>query len=209
MKLKFTKVCTKCGIEKLLGEFHRKTSSRDGRNERCKNCRSEDTILWNEMHREQMRKCVRHWQKANPEKQKEATRNWAKNHPEKMREIIKRANKKRLSEPKGILSGRMSAGIRGSIRGNKRGRHWETLVNYSLDELKRHLEKQFIDEMSWENMGLWHIDHIIPISIFNFKTTEDYDFKRCWALKNLQPMWASENDKKHNKIEHPFQPSLM
>ena len=62
--------------------------------------------------------------------------------------------------------------------------------------------------MSWENMDEWHIDHIIPKSAFNFETYKDMDFKRCWSLSNLQPLWAGENSRKHNHLEKAFQPSL-
>ncbi len=62
--------------------------------------------------------------------------------------------------------------------------------------------------MTWDNYGKWHIDHTIPISVFNFNRYTDIDFKRCWSLKNLSPMWAKENLVKHNKINEPFQPFL-
>jgi hypothetical protein len=83
------------------------------------------------------------------------------------------------------------------------------LVGYSLDRLRRHLERKFLPGMSWANMGSWHVDHIIPVSVFNFKTAEDVDFKKCWALKNLQPLWAADNMAKKNKLDKPFQPSLV
>ena len=35
-----TKACTRCKIEKLLEEFHRQASTRDGRRFRCKECSS-------------------------------------------------------------------------------------------------------------------------------------------------------------------------
>ena len=73
----------------------------------------------------------------------------------------------------------------------------------------KHIEKKFVSGMSWSNYGRWHIDHIKPISKFNFVKPEDEDFKRCWALKNLQPLWAEENLSKHNKLEKPIQPSLI
>jgi hypothetical protein len=60
----------------------------------------------------------------------------------------------------------------------------------------------------WKNYGEWHVDHKIPQSAFNFETPEDIDFKKCWALKNIQPMWAKENIIKSNRINKPFQPSL-
>ena len=60
--------------------------------------------------------------------------------------------------------------------------------------------------MSWERLmaGEIHIDHIIPKSVFNFSDPKHADFKKCWSLKNLRPMWAVENLKKHNKLEKHF-----
>jgi hypothetical protein len=62
--------------------------------------------------------------------------------------------------------------------------------------------------MTWGNYGQWHVDHKIPISAFNYETPDDIDFKRCWALKNLRPMWAKENISKGAKLDKPFQPAL-
>jgi len=97
-----------------------------------------------------------------------------------------------------------------ALAGNKNGRHWETLVGYTLKKLKRHLEEQFTEGMTWDNYGIrgWHIDHIIPRTAFNFSKSEHIDFKRCWALKNLRPMWFIDNIRKSNKIDKPFQPCL-
>ncbi|GAH87691.1 unnamed protein product, partial [marine sediment metagenome] len=76
-------------------------------------------------------------------------------------------------------------------------------------QLVRHLKKQFQPGMTWENYGEWHMDHKVPVSAFNFSSSDHIDFKRCWALKNLQPMWATENHIKKNKLAKPFQPSLL
>ena len=103
----------------------------------------------------------------------------------------------------------MSLNIWQSLQNNKHGNYWERLVGYGIDDLKEHLEKQFKDGMSWENYGEWAIDHIIPKSAFNFEKPEDEDFKRCWNLKNLQPMWARENSIKGKKIPKPFQPTMI
>jgi hypothetical protein len=63
-------------------------------------------------------------------------------------------------------------------------------------ELKIYLEQKFVDNMSWDNQGKWHIDHIIPLS--STKTEEEL-YKLC-HFTNLQPMWASDNIKKGAKI---------
>jgi len=70
------------------------------------------------------------------------------------------------------------------------------LVGLSLNELKEHLQSQFKEDMSWENYGSWHIDHIIPLS--SAKNIEEIN-KLC-HYSNLQPLWASENLSKGNKI---------
>lgn len=49
----------------------------------------------------------------------------------------------------------------------------------------------------------------LSIAVFNFSLPEHRDFKRCWALKNLQPLWASENCKKKDSLQKHFQPSLQ
>ncbi len=87
-----------------------------------------------------------------------------------------------------------------AIKDLKSGRSWELLVDYTLDDLIKHLELQFQNGMTWDNYGQWHIDHIKPVSSFNFDSTDDSEFKECWSLNNLQPLWAEDNLKKSNKI---------
>ena len=62
--------------------------------------------------------------------------------------------------------------------------------------------------MTWQNYGEWHLDHIHPRAAHCYENSDDPDFKRCWALENLQPLWASENKIKSAKIVKPFQPKL-
>jgi len=86
---------------------------------------------------------------------------------------------------------------------------WEEMVGYTAKKLKKHLEKQFTIEMSWDNYGsYWHIDHIIPLNFFNFQNAESSDFKRAWALKNLRPLKAEENLSKGDKLLFPCQITL-
>lgn len=96
------------------------------------------------------------------------------------------------------LNEKMASGIRISLRVGKRGRHWETLVGFTLDDLIVHLESQFQPGMNWDVFmtGAIHIDHIRPKSSFDFTSPDDPEFKQCWALENLQPLWAVDNLKK-------------
>ena len=116
--------------------------------------------------------------------------------------------KQRATNPKYRINATISGGMRRSLKARKNGRAWESLVDYTLSDLMAHLRSLFEPGMTFENHGRWHIDHKVPISVFNFEQPDDIDFGRCWALSNLQPMWAIENLRKSDRVDRPFQPSL-
>lgn len=70
------------------------------------------------------------------------------------------------------------------------------LLGYSPFQLKESIESKFVDGMSWDNYGEWHVDHIKPISSFD-KTEIP---KVINSLDNLQPLWAFDNLSKGSKI---------
>jgi hypothetical protein len=102
------------------------------------------------------------------------------------------------SHPQRKLHSNVSRAIRTAIGLSKDGRKWELLVGYTRAELTAHLESQFQPGMTWENYGVggWEIDHIRPQASFSFTTPEDAQFKECWALSNLQPLWMPDNRSK-------------
>lgn len=96
------------------------------------------------------------------------------------------------SEPAVRLRHNLSVDIRSRVRG-KNGRHVFDILGYSADQLKASLEAQFRPGMSWDNYGqIWHIDHRKPVCRFDL-TSGDSAVRECWALSNLQPLFALEN----------------
>ena len=88
-----------------------------------------------------------------------------------------------------LISGRMRIAI---INQNKiKDIGTLELLGCSINEVRVHLENQFIGEMSWENSGEWHIDHRRPCASFDLTNLDDQ--KICFHYSNLQPMWAAEN----------------
>ena len=135
---------------------------------------------------------------------------------EKLRRHWKRASEKRCARPEVRLGYNMSCAINFALKlrkSRKDRRHWEDLVGYTAKDLVERLKKTLPKGVTWEefieNRADYHIDHIIPQSVFNYETSEDIDFKRCWALSNLQILPALENIHKMTKIDKPFQPSLL
>ena len=63
--------------------------------------------------------------------------------------------------------------------------------------LKNWLEYQFDEKMNWNNYGkYWTIDHILPLSLFEFQNNQDNKIAFNWT--NLQPL--VDNFSKSNKI---------
>ena len=52
--------------------------------------------------------------------------------------------------------------------------------------------------MSFDNYGLWELDHIKPISSFNLDNIEEQ--KKCFNYTNIQPLWKEDNMKKSDKM---------
>lgn len=131
-------------------------------------------------------------------------------HPEKARARNRKAMAKNLSTTKGRLRYKISVSIGAALKGNKAGRHWEDIVGYTLGQLYRRLRYTMPKGYEWQDYldGKLHIDHKIPVSVFNFEKPEDIDFQKCFALKNLQLLPALENIIKSNKLDKHFQPSL-
>lgn len=197
------KTCTKCGEKKEVSQFHHDKGAPGGIYSQCADCKNKRSKIYRNAH-------PFYHRTIDPEKKREASRRWRENNPEKTRATYTRRHARELATLRGRLNNRMSAAVWKALRDNKQGRPWESLVGYTVDQLKRHIGKRFTDGMSWDALmrGEIHIDHKIPKAVFNYDKPTDIDFKKCWALKNLRPMWADANRSKNAKIEKPFQPSL-
>jgi hypothetical protein len=69
----------------------------------------------------------------------------------------------------------------------------EAVCGYAIQDLAAHLERQFVDGMDWDcfRRGEIHIDHKRPQSSFDLNDADQV--RACWALSNLQPLWARDN----------------
>jgi len=210
------KRCKKCGGIKPIGSFVKDRRAKNGRRNKCCECYNEGKRTYRANNIEKVLKREAAWRIKNKDKENQKHKKWRVENKEKVKlKLLKwRRNnpeymKNWLKKPKRKLGNSISSAMYFSLKNNKSGRHWENLVGYTARDLMKHLERQFVDGMSWENYGKWHVDHKIPISAFNYTKPEHSDFKRCWGLKNLQPLWAKENISKGAKLSKPFQPTLL
>ena len=83
-----------------------------------------------------------------------------------------------------------------ALKGNSKTGSAVRDLGCSIDELKLKFVLLFTEGMTWENYGLWEIDHIIPLS--SAQTPED--LIKLSHYSNLQPLWAADNLAKSDKI---------
>ena len=92
------------------------------------------------------------------------------------------------------------------VKNARKGSSSVQLLGCSPKELRNHLEKQFKPGMTWENHGQgknkWQVDHIIPLNHFykEHDLTDPATQKKAFHYTNLQPLWASENIAKSDKM---------
>lgn len=76
--------------------------------------------------------------------------------------------------------------LRSRFNKNKRTTDY---IGCSINEFKKYIESRFVHGMSWDNYGLWHYDHIIPITQFDL--TNQSDQHKAFHYTNIQPIWAT------------------
>ena len=124
---------------------------------------------------------------------------WVNNNRDRIRKYMRKYQKERAKkDPIFLLSRRCGGRIRDAFRYKGFGKNTKTakMLGCSWEQLKDHIENQFVSGMTWEDKHLWHIDHIIPVS--SAKTIEELE--RLCHYTNLQPLWAEDNMRKGAKL---------
>jgi len=93
---------------------------------------------------------------------------------------------------------RLRQRIRDALHGvGRKAAATEKMLGCSYTTFVTYLESLFTDGMAWDNMHLWHIDHIVPCAAFDLHKPEQQLI--CFWYRNLQPMWATDNLTKADK----------
>ena len=151
------------------------------------------------------REKMRELREADPEKYRAAQKRHYYANRELVLERVRQQSARKYREDVAFnLRAKIGPRLRSMLRGvgGKAQRRTEELLGFTLDELKHHLERQFTKGMTWEKLlaGEIHIDHIQPVWSFNVTSVDCPEFRACWALSNLQPLWAHDNLCKQGRI---------
>lgn len=192
-----TQVCSKCGVRKSVKQYNadNRKNSRKKIIAKCKKCCAKINKKWRKTHKDTRDR--KEYRKKYYENNKERFKKWNK-------EWRKHNNRSayykeyRDKNPTAKIACYCRNRIRVCLKNN-----WKSESSLSLtgcknwNELKIYLESKFVDGMTWNNMGKWHIDHIKPCSKFDL--TDLKQIKKCFHYTNLQPLWAKDNLSKSNK----------
>lgn len=158
---------------------------------------------------ERERQIQRERRAADPERVRQRDREYRQANLERIRaqERITGLNKfyRRYKKDIGYtLKVRTSALVRASLKAGSKSKRTQELLGYSTEDLKAHLEAQFTKGMTWEAFmaGEIHIDHIVPVSAFSITSEDCEEFRQCWCLSNLRPVWAKDNLSKGARQTH-------
>ena len=105
---------------------------------------------WKKLNRDKANAYAKKYREKHPDKVKIACQKWEQENRIKRSFYAKNRLRNRIPIPSDKLNKRMRNSIRKALNGNKNGRHWETLVGYTLQDLIKHLEPQFKDGMNWK-----------------------------------------------------------
>lgn len=214
--------CNKCREVKILTEFNKCRAKKNGYYITCKKCINKK-YYWDQYKKlSQKRKnnCLELRKKAKEYRQTDRAKElitaankrnykknkvkyrtdhtkWKKQNPDWYRNYTKDRHK---NDPEFKLRERLRSRINFVLKKCKGQKSASTieLLGCSIEYAREHLENQFIEGMTWDNHGEWHIDHIIPCAAFDL--TKEEEQRRCFHYTNLQPLWAEDNLKKGAKV---------
>lgn len=220
------KTCTKCSVSQPLTAFNKNRRYPDGLTYYCKTCiktnnadryatAREGRIVYareyREKNRERMRgrardrhvqnrgrnvTAMRVYYSENRVRIVEARKAWRKRNRAAITAALRH---RRHVDPAYKMYHNYRVRLRSLLRGGRTTLRFRDLVGCSTEDLRLHIEAQFLPGMSWDNHGpVWHIDHVLPLSWAD--PTSDDDLRRVLHHTNLRPLWARENLRKGARI---------
>ena len=217
------KTCTKCNLNKNISEFNKLIRSQDGYCNLCKGCykltrkpKNDNSVLNANLNKacitcsyvgnnfrknlksldSYFNQCNNCWKPIewNKEKQHASYKKYYDNNKDKMKAKWDRHAKKINRRIRSALNSR----IKGCLFSKKLRTFEYTGCNNVF--LKKWFEFLFEENMSWNNYGEWHIDHIKPCSSYDFNNEQE--IFTCFNWQNLRPCWKKYNLEKSGKIDN-------
>lgn len=213
------KQCTCCKNKKLLDNFTLDRSKKDGYSSWCKKCMqqyretnkekiSRKNKLWSDKNKNYQDK----WYESNKDKKREYNKQYQENNKAKIAENKKKYRKDTIEHTRACVSKRRKENPLFKFKQDTRSlinksfkrsnnlfskkNKTEEILGCSLEEFKNFISSKFTQNMSFENHGEWHLDHIVPLA----SAATEEDIIKLNHYTNFQPLWALDNLIKGSKL---------
>ena len=162
--------------------------------------KAEYNKAYREANREKIQEQKKAYREANREKIAEQKKAYYESNREKFVRWIVAYNAKRyktdpLFKFKALIRRRIGVSFKRNNYTKKSRTH--KILGCSFKHFKQYIENQFSENMSWENQGEWHLDHIVPVSL----AINEEEILKLNYYKNFRPLWGIENIQKGNKLD--------
>jgi hypothetical protein len=132
------------------------------------------------------------------EKQRVSETKYRTNNPEKMKAKYKKQSLQINRNVRSCLNKRINEALK--AHNVKKKNKTIEYIGCSIDFFKGWIQHLFQTEMSWDNHGLWHYDHVKPCVAFDLSVPEQV--KECFNWKNYQPLWGIDNLIKNGRVDN-------
>jgi hypothetical protein len=171
------KICQSCKLSKQLTEFRVNRKCVDNFNDMCYTC--DPKTNWTR------------------DKKHISEKKYRMNNPDKMKEKYKNQSKLINRRIRSSLNSRLKSALLNST--NKKTNSIVNYIGCTITFFKDWIENLFQDNMTWDNYGEWHLDHVKPCASFDLSDSEQ--IKICFNWKNYQPLWGIDNLIKNDTVD--------
>ena len=201
-----TKTCKQCKTEypKTVEHFHRNGKYLKSYCKKCAATYHKGRYLSDIKNNPSEQQRRKKYYQDNKDQFAERRKRWLENNREKVNEYQRQRrvdnpewytnyNRKYYADPHKRLRKAISRGMWGCLVGREKQSRSFEYIGCTSDELWIHLESLFQEGMTRENYGDWHVDHIRPLSSWDFNSDTESKLQEAWHYTNLQPLWAKDN----------------
>lgn len=209
------KECIKCKITKDLSCFPKDKRLISGYRSKCQTCLNEEQSIRRKNNIDKYKATRKLYYQANIEKMRAEKIEYYKNHKkdkalydiqyrEKNKEKIaaykKEWDKKQMQDSIIYkIKKNLRRRVHHALNGKTKSFSTMKLIGCTPEYFKEYIESLFLENMSWDNYGEWHIDHIIPCFSFDLSIPEQQE--KCFHYSNQRPLWKTDNLKRPKSIE--------
>jgi hypothetical protein len=190
-----TKICTKCGIEKDVGEFNHDKQKKDGMDCWCRDCRKAYHRQYHKDNKIRLNKKSTDWQKNNPERYKKKMTAWyqenreyvikkTRKHHQEHKEERKKQGKEYRQTPRGKDSHNLNSSKRRAAKKSAKINDFTTEEWIKIKEIYQN--HCLCCGIKTDKLTM---DHVIPLSKGGNHTKD-----------NIQPLCKLCNSIKHTNV---------